>query len=118
VTLRLRSNPPGAEVLLGQEVIATTPADYEALRQAGRLLLRFRKQGHAERVVEVIPSENREVLGQLQPLRRPERKPGRASKAPPKTSARAEPLKASTPAEPKPPPQKPRRKIYEMEFEH
>jgi serine/threonine-protein kinase len=111
VVMRLRSKPTGAAVLQAGEVIATTPADYEMPRGSQPLLLRFRKRGFAERVVEVVPRESGVVEARLLPLRR---------------AAKVEPNGDRTPAGPhavKPTPKpkaepKPKRKIYEMEFEH
>jgi serine/threonine-protein kinase len=80
VTLQLESSPPGATVRVGSAPAGTTPTTFTTRAGKEPVAVTFSMDGFRNEVIRAIPSNDLEVFGQLEPLKR---KGGKKTPAPP-----------------------------------
>jgi serine/threonine-protein kinase len=76
VSLRLESDPPGATVTVGTEIVGTTPATFTTKPAADPIELVFSLDGYRKEIIHALPAEGIKVRARLEPLKRhPGKKP-------------------------------------------
>ncbi len=90
VTIRVSSDPAGAEVIVDGQVVATTPGEFTLPRAAAPVDVLFRRRGRMPGVERIVPDADRTIQVVLGPIRAPtmpSKEPPSAGTAAPGTSA-------------------------------
>lgn len=71
VTVQLDSDPSGAELLRGTDLLGTTPRELTLRRSADPISITFRMEGYEPRDIQLIPDENTSQVISLTPAEDP-----------------------------------------------
>ncbi|HEX4461164.1 MAG TPA: serine/threonine-protein kinase, partial [Polyangia bacterium] len=96
-TMTIATQPSGAEVLDGAEILGTTPCDVKLAAGTTAVALTLKKKGYKDQPLKVVPDRNHDFLADLAPLPKPH---APAPRAPAVKATPAAPTPAAKPAEP------------------